>query len=273
LRVISTQQFNFAKKQPKSHFKRNLILIGLFLFFAGLVYSLFFSGYFAIKSVNINSPEKISKTDVENIVSEWLNKNFLGIERKNNFFFLKKDKLARDLLSRTVLASTINIIRNGNNLEINIAERKPVGIWCLAVSGACCYFDENGIAYENAGQTEGFIYTLVNDKRNRQISLGSEVESSEKREWIFNIKTLLKQNGFDAAEFVFPNDLNDELEIKTFDNNNPEQKNWILKLNFDVGLEKQISAFSDLYRKKMTPDDRSRFEYVDLRIPERMYWK
>lgn len=270
MKVISGQQFNPRQKPAKTHRKKFFLLGGLFLFLILIIYLTFFAGLFDIRSVEIKAPKKVTVSEIESQLNSWLNTGYLGINRRNNYFLFNPEKMKADILNQFIIADSMTVKRDGHRLEVGVSIRKPVGIWCLKKNSACYFFDEKGIAYENAGQAEGFIYAIITDYRERRLELGQEVEVKDWRDRIFLTRNLLKRNGFEAAEFVIPSETQDEFEVKTFNSN---QKSFLIKISGDTELESQITAFADLYEKKLTPDERSQLEYADLRVPGRVYYK
>lgn len=273
MKVISGQQFNPRQKPVKTHRKKLFLLGGLFLFLALIIYFAFFAGLFDVRSVEIKAPKKVTVSEVESQLNSWLNGGYLGINRRNNYFLFNPRKMTANILNQFIIADSVAIKRNGHRLEVEVSVRKPVGIWCLKKNSACYFFDEKGIAYENAGQAEGFIYAVITDYRERGLELGQEVEAKNWRDLIFLTRGLLKRNGFEAAEFVIPSGTQDEFEVKTFNSDVLGQKSFLIKISGETELENQIAAFADLYKKKLTPDERSQLEYADLRIPGRVYYK
>jgi len=263
------QKIGQYKIEKKNH-RAIWFFLGFFLFFGGAVYALFFAGWFEIRSVKINASNKISISDVDKNVSDWLNSRFFGIERRANYYFLNPKKLSAILSSGLIAAKAVAIERAGHEIIINIDDRKPIGIWCLNIAGDCYFFDEKGIAYENTGPTQGFIFTTITDNRNRKINLGEAVESAKRLDRIFSVKNLLERNNFEVARFMIPANAPDEYDVEIF--NNDSQKNWLLKLSAEADIDSQILAFADLY-KKLTPQERSQLEYADLRVPDRIYYK
>jgi hypothetical protein len=132
--------------------------------------------------------------------------------------------------------------------------------------GKCFYFDRNGVAYAEAGQSSGFLILNVADYRGRAIALGSAVASEE---WFKNIIAageLLPKIGVNAAEFSIPSGSFDEFDAKT-------AQGWKIMFSTSTDVAKQISSLGVLFRDKLPASVRAGLQYVDLRIQDRIYYK
>ena len=119
--------------------------------------------YFEIKFSDLSLKEKERNKYVSDILLEKLNTYCIDY-----CFCFGRRILIGELLNQFKDLDSLEIKRVSlHNLDIEAVQRKPAGIWCLA-SGACFYFDKNGIAYQEATKSEGFLILNINDKRNTE---------------------------------------------------------------------------------------------------------
>jgi cell division septal protein FtsQ len=273
------------KQFKKTSRKFYLISGGVFLILAGLVYVLFFAKLFDIRAVKVNATQNISADEIQKLAETWLNGKYFGIERRKNYLFFQPQKISAILTGNIFAASSVLVTRTNHDLEINVSERKPIGVWCLTKQNQCFFFDDDGIAFRETNPSEGFIYLNVVDDRDRTVNLGQQVESKEWLDRIISVKDLLNRNQFEAAQFVLPEKTFDEFDVETIPqtipqtNNIASGQNLVIPKSFNIMLstttdyEHQLSDFIDVYNKKMTPDERSNLQYADLRVADRIYYK
>jgi hypothetical protein len=269
------------EKRRRRFLLKLFLIIGLvFLCAAGAVYLLFFAGFLDVRTVDISGTEVIPSADLRAVAEKWLGGGILGVSRSKNLLFISSEKLALQLTAEFPRIDSIRIDKEPpHGLRISIVERKSAGIWCFAAldspsqifqgktwEGKCFYFDRNGVAYAEAGQSSGFLILNVADYRGRAIALGSAVASEE---WFKNIIAageLLPKIGVNAAEFSIPSGSFDEFDAKT-------AQGWKIMFSTSTDVAKQISSLGVLFRDKLPASVRAGLQYVDLRIQDRIYYK
>ena len=247
--------------------------------FTGLIYFLFFTRIFDVRSISIDTPDGLHDS-LSGVVDDWLNAGFWELTRRNNIFFVSSAKLASLLAEQFPKLESINIsVDFPHGLLLSAIERKQAGIWCQAnqdapaqisqsetSAGKCFYFDKNGVAFSETQPSNGFLITNVTDKRMREISLGGQVIADDWLKSIMLAKELLARVDVDVSEFVIPANSFDEFHAKT-------AESWKIMFSIQTDIEKQISALAIFLKEKINPDQRSGLQYVDLRIQDRIYYK
>jgi cell division septal protein FtsQ len=273
MRVISynkQQKLQQLEKRKKSSRKYYWIFGFCVLFLLGIVYISFFASIFDIREVKIGKLDNINSSQVQKIADTWLTKSIIFIKRNRNFILFNPKEISQLIKINILLADSVSVVRNGHTIEINISEREPVGVWCFSKKEVCYFFDSSGISYQLTNPTEGFIYAVVNDNRNRDVELGREVETKEWRNRIFMIREQMKQNGFEISSFDLTDDETGGFFINVLYKDDNKFK---MMLSVSTDIVRQLNAFVNIYLKKMTSEERSQLEYADLRIPDRVYYK
>lgn len=274
--AVKKYQDQLKVKKRKTRFYKLLAAAGVvFLLLIGLVYVLFFAKLFDVRDIVISGNDKISKTDIENSVNSWLGASFWKISRRSNYMFFTSDDLATVLMKKFPEIETLNVGKKSvHEVDITMTERKPVGIWCLTKKESCFYFDKNNLAYQKTGASRGFIFTIINDYRDREIQIGSAVEEAIWPGNIFIAKDELQKNGIDVVEFSIPSDSFDEFDASAvLSGQSSGKNNWQILFSNSTDISKQITAFAGLIKNKLTHDDLANLKYVDLRVPGRIYYK
>ncbi|MEK7507009.1 MAG: hypothetical protein AAB585_00500 [Patescibacteria group bacterium] len=262
-------------KKRRWRLKKLGLLAGAVFLLAGLaVYLLFFAGLFEIRAVEINGSADSVKADTEQVVSSWLDEKSFVFRHRSNSVIFSPAQLSAKLIGSLPRIESLEIRRESRHkLKINIIERRPIGVWCLTWKQECYFFDKNTVAYEKAGVSEGFILTLVNDRREREMKIGSAVAS---KDWLNNIigaKELLQKNGLEIASFSIPDNSLNEFSARVVEDRSDARANWQILFNNGTNIPQQINSLINLLKNKLTKGQRAKLQYVDLRIQDRIYWK
>ncbi len=261
-----------SKKRKRVIYKFVALGFVFLVIIVSIFYLLFFARIFDIRNVNTSGLESIAQSDFDKAEGDWLNKKTLGISRRDNLLFISSDKLSSYLRSQFPKIETIKIEKKlAHVLNITITERKSVGIWCLPAqagtsTGVCFYFDKDGIAYAPTSVSTGFLITVINDNRNKNIVLGSSVSDPI---WFKNIllaKEELAKIKISVSRFTIPADSFDEFYTVT-------SEGWKVLFSNSTDITKQISSLAVFLRDKLTTAKRASIQYVDLKIQDRIYYK
>lgn len=270
---MRTHQFQdqLRLKKRRQRLRKLGLLAGAVFLLAGLaIYLLFFAGLFEIRAVEINGSETSVKTDIEQVVNLWLDEKSFVFRRRSNSAIFSPAQLSAKLIGSLPKIESLEILRESRHkLKISVVERKPIGVWCLVWERECYFFDKNAVAYEKAGASEGFILTLVNDRREREIKIGS---AAAPKDWFDNIigaKELLQKNGLEIANFSIPDNSLNEFSARVAE----DPLNWQILFNNGTNIPQQINSLINLLKNKLTKEQRAKLQYVDLRIQDRIYWK
>ena len=249
--------------------RKVLFILGIILAFAiALIYLLFFSRLVDVRGLNINNNiDSTLKQSVTDSINDWLNDKSYFIQRRRSIFFVNISELEQELHQKYSKIDSIVISRNlFHDIDINIKERLPSGIWCAGQVQQCFYFNKDGIIYENSPQTLGFLILIINDEREKDIKLGDQVIDGDWQQKIFDTSSKLISRGFKVKNFVIPKDSIDEFYALT-----PSNFRIIFSVNTDINA--QIDSMYAFMNQKLTPDRISKLEYIDLTIQDRIYYK
>ncbi len=242
--------------------------MGAILVVCGLiVYAIFFANLFDIRTVKINGPDTVAHQELQNIIDDWLDTRIVGIARRNNSLLFSSQKLSSLIADHYTKISDVSIQRHGlHELELSFSDRKPLGIWCITAQSSCFYFDQDDIAYSESGTTSGYVYTTIDDQRERTLALGDLVADRELINYIMGTRDQLQSLGLSITEFEIPKASYQEFQAKT-------SEGWLVMFNTTTDITKQIQALSDLLKTKISADQRQHLEYIDLRIQDRIYFQ
>lgn len=248
---------NRRKRRRPFLFMTTLIIIAIAVF-----YTLFLSGWFQVKDVQVIGSRFSNAEQLKQEIDQYLRApKFLGlINFKNNLIFLTASKFKNLLLSQPAIKD-FSLAKNFKNriLVFNIWERQIIGILCFGNEGETCfYFDNRGVVFADAPQTEGSLIFLIRDSSGRIYNLGDGILSAERFDELITIRNLLTN--------YFRLDL---IQINTADLTIKSSAGWEIYLNPE-DLARTFMALQNLIQDNFNFNS---LNYLDLRYLPNVYWK
>lgn len=264
--TLNSQNYLQLKRAKKRRIKLLLYCSFGAAVAAGVLYFLFFSGYFLIRAVSVSGVDAPLAEEIKKITLQSLEGDRLFISRRNVFLFstneisetIKKDLPALDTVS--VKKQFIHQIA----IEAKLRDRK--GIACAEVPQTqCFYFDGNGVIFEKAPEIVGATVLVFKDNSVFDSSLPSEKYAKETIDFADNIKDkLFEKTGASAGYFTFPNNTGD-IEAHT-------DKNFTVLMTVNNQAEEQARVIKSILENEVK-DKISALDYIDLRVENRAYYK
>lgn len=241
--------------------KLKILFFSLFFFCLILtaIWLIFISHFFNIQDIYFSENTILNRDNVENIIS-----NIAPFGLSENLIILSKSRLKSELLSAFPSITDIIIKKTlFHTLTINFQKRIQLGIWCN--DNNCYYFDKEGIAFDEAPQTEGSLILKIEDNSKNNISLGGKILSSDQINFIIAFSNKIAENNkFKILKFKIKPNPSVDLEAVT-------DKNWLIYL--DEKQEPITAANNLLTILEEAVKNAGNLEYIDLRIPSRIFYK
>lgn len=162
-------------------------IIAVCLFVGGVCYVLFFSGYFSIQTIVVESNTEHIDGIVEEYFEKENKKTLFGLVPRttiiSSFGGVKKKILKENPVVRTVDIS----FELPHTMYVNVTPRKHGGIWCSAYGGneQCFFYGRDGVIFEDApSATRGFLLRFVRDARENEFELGDAVLTEQEMQEI-----------------------------------------------------------------------------------------
>lgn len=263
------QIYRIESRMRKQRFYRRLkIYAGIaavFLLTLGLSRVILFSSLFKAESVNVGGGHRLSEEKLLGaleleILKKSKIKSFLG--RENMLFWKKNDVL--EAAGKIPLIAEMNFQKDyfGKKITMEIRERKGIGVWCLAFSGKCFWFDEEGTIISEAPKTEGFLILKIDDYTKRPLEIGEKAMNKEFVDNFLGVIGSLRQLSLGSREVRV-----DDLSLQEFRvalQNGPD-----LLFSFRFYPEFLGNTVAFLKNK----GDFSKLDYVDFRVENRVYYR
>ena len=254
-------RFKTIKKEERT--KRWKVVFFWFFFtiiFLAIMWLFFFSPFFKITKIKVPENDSVTNNDIHKLII-----NSTPLDLGENIFILSKNKIKSGLAAAFPAITDISIKKELlHGLIVNFEKRIQIGIWCNKTN--CYYFDKEGIVFKEAPQTEGTLILKIEDLEKKEVSLGDQVLINGQLTFITNFNNKITEN--DQPKII-------EFKIKpsaNFDLVAVTDRGWLIHLdqNQDPILEAN-NLFTILNEAVKTND--SKLEYVDLRIPSRIFYK
>jgi|GEM_PF-1969274 cell division septal protein FtsQ len=238
-----------------------LIVVPISLF----VWLVFFTDVFNVQAITVVD----ARDDIVNEVKQIITDQVEGGPMGKNIFFVQTDSMEQAIKAKLSSVKTIHVVRKlPATIKAIVQEKEPT---ILLLSGGKYYFvDEEGIAYEKAmlDTLPGIVLTTVkNSDEGTDVTLGV-VTIQPSLIGFLNLaeEKLPKVIGASIGEVYVPSLAAREVHV-ILDNN------W--KIYFDITRppKTQINVLKNLLSNTVTPEELQAMEYIDLRVPNRVYYK
>jgi cell division septal protein FtsQ len=240
-----------------------ILILVLATILAGFYFILFYPG-FQIKNIEIFGNEKIGSQELQSIILSNINTGLLS----KSIFLVNTDKISKEILEKFSTIKQAEVSKKfPQTITLLVAERKPIGVFCLGQGDECFLIDQDGIIFSAKGlpasgwensQNMPIIRQILN---NNAVYIGEQVIAGSIMDAIYKIQKTLKDNfdiNIEEALVASPIRLN----IKT-------NENW--QVYFDIGQDSDVNAqaikLNLLLSEEISKDTRKDLRYINL-IPK-----
>lgn len=299
--IIYRQQKKYATKRTRISWKTKFVLILMVLAAGGFFYLFLISPVFKINQVMVNGNKNISTENINKITEEYLNRRFLFFWRPRNMILTETKEISRKILDKYILIGNVSVVKKYfHKIEIAVKEREIFAIWCKAAvrqqesgmdkatintasddsltiknieitqefiaTNECYYIDDAGVIFSEAPQSSGSLILRIDEVYDKDVKIGDIILNNEIIASIISAKKSFSAENIKIIKFFIKNLLLPDLEILT-------SENWKIYLDRNKNIENQMEILEKVLREKITISDRKNLEYIDLRIPDRVYYK
>ena len=265
----SSRYYRFKSHSSKERAEKRKTILLWFVFVAGfifIVWSFFVSPFFKITEIKLPENNIVTANDIRKIMTD------TPLNLGENLFILSKSRIKAELTAAFPAITGINVEKElFNGLIVSFEKRIPAGIWCHPSGGHpkgddCYYFDKEGIIFKEAPITEGGLILKIQDSGNKEISLGDKAINTELLKFIMDFNNKLLDDGqIKAIEFDIGPSADFDLKAVT-------AHGWLIYLDLKqdpaLAANNLFTILSEVIKNKI-----SSLEYIDLRIPTRIFYK
>lgn len=227
---------------------------------AWFIWFVFFTQTFTVQAITI--------VDAREGTTEQLKTLLQDIQSKS-IFWLKTPSLEQKIILQIPQVRDVHIVRKlPSTVKVVVQEKSPV---MLLLSNKKYYFvDKDGIAYEEArlDTLPGVVLPIVkNSDQGSIVTLGSPVVEQSFITFVNQVQKALPEiTPAQMVEIRIPSLAAREVH---FHLNN----NWLIRFDITRAPEGQLSVLKKLLSSTIPPEQQGSIEYIDLRIPQRVYYK
>ncbi len=235
----------------------------IFLFVAPvciLAWLIFFTKTFSVVSVTTVDTNQNTESDIRAITDKHQGKNIL---------FIQTDQIEQQILREVPQVRDVHILRKlPGTLKIIVQEKDPA---LLLISNGSYYFvDAQGIAYANASLDllPGVVLpTVKTADASAQVIIGARAVDASFVDFIAEVQEDLPDivHG-QIGEIHIPSLAAREVHFFL-------DRNWKIMMDTTRSAASQLTILSQLLASSVPAEEQQTLQYIDLRIPNRVYYK
>ncbi len=261
------------KNIKNSHtWKQNIFILAVVFFIGTVGYIFLCSDLLVVHKFDIRGVNRVNKDQIIDIIKYDINGKIISCIKKNNYFIIDKNKISKDILKNDRLKKVNIIKRFPDKIIVEIQEYDNLVIWCKSSAMEACFLVDGEIVKKQVSMDNSVVvnnrHFVIVDDTHQDISIGDHVMSEE----------FLKKIEILGRELVYMLDVKIEQPFKVTSRGSYEvrfmtDEGWYIII--DLSQEtKEILDIAKLFATKVDlPSRRSDLEYVDMRFPEKIFYK
>lgn len=236
----------------------------------GVVYGLWFlffgSGWWALTEIKINNQSPLTEDDLQAVASDYLGERLFFVNRRDNLWLIDKPELTKRFLIKFPVLESVRVEKKYfYGLNLVFKARQARGIWCYSKLPDCLVFDNFGVGFEEfKNSTLPDNWLAIEDYQTPQPALGQKVASANYFGLLATVEKLTKQIGLLWSGLIIPAEPL-RINLKT-------SEGWLAYFSLNSNLEEQFNNLR-FFLTQQSPEERLVWQYVDLRVPGRVYYK
>jgi len=240
-------------------------IIFLLALILGTIYLIFISPFFKIKNISAQGTDKVPAENIVNSVNHYLSGFYFKIIPKKNFLLASDKNIVAFLQDNFKELKEIKVTKKfPASLAIAAKGREKVMSYCG--QDQCFYIDDEGIAFDEAPEIYGGRNVALKDDSGRQIKLGDKAIDSGLISFMLKANQLLLED-LNLSLLNFQIDSYPTIEVRAI-----TAEDWQIIFDINRDPQPQIDALKAILDEKIK-DQRSKLDYIDLRVEDRVYYK
>lgn len=267
--VSGTSQLRYRLAQLRTQLLPWLSVVFLVLLIsvplASFIWLVFATSTFQVQSITIVDAREHTADAARQLIEAQLATS----TNKQNIFFIRTNELEDDLKNQLPQIRTVHITRHlPGTIKAIVQEKTPALL--LLSSGDYFYVDEQGIPYEEASleTLPGVILPIVkNNDQSSQVTLGAPAVAPTFVQFVQYVQTELPHHlPAQVAEIRTPSLAAREIHVLL-------TTNWQIRFDATRSPDSQLQLLARVVNESISPTEQQSLEYIDLRIPNRIYYK
>lgn len=272
-----------VRLKQKRAFRMRVLLISILVVVCALGFIfLMRASFLQIHKISVLGTRVLIATDISQTAERELSGSYLGVIPKTNILFFPKQKLLRAVLVSYPRVSTVSVNRefslSFSSLVLSVTERTQTYLWCNNLpdpSAPCYYLDREGLVFARAPEISGTVYfkffggTLkgssdpVNKPMVTATAYKRYLDFKDAFESIHVSSFGAEVISDTEMHFLLSRDLSaTRMVIRVRTTDDPV----IVASNLATAMTKEPF-------KRLFEQERARIEYIDLRFPNKVYFR
>ncbi len=242
------------------------LLVALVVVPVGLfIWMVFSTDLFRVQAVTILDGREHTTAEADRLIEEELE----HVPMHRTIFFVQPETIESRLLSSLPQLRTVRVERKlPATLRVLLQEKTPALL--LLSNGSYYFVDEMGAPYEKAelATLPGIVLpTVKNADKEANVTLGTPALTPEFVNFLHYINEHLKETiNANVAEIRIPSLAAREVHVIL-------DTNWVIKFDVTRDPANQLAILGRIVKEMLPPEEQGKLEYIDLRIPNRVYYK
>lgn len=229
------------------------------------VWLFLFTEVFTVQAITVVDAKDYTTKAAREIIEQTID----DLPLNRNIFFVPIQAIEAEIVAALPQVRTVYVTRKlPGTIKAIVQEKTPE---LLLLSNSKYYFvDGDGVPYEEARleTLPGIVLpTVKNNDQKSQVTLGAAAVDVSFVAFLKKVQESLPEcTGSQVAEIRIPSLAAREVHF-TLNNN------WRVLLDVTRSAEQQLSVLQRLLKETISEEEKQTLEYIDLRIPNRVYYK
>ncbi len=275
-KIIRRQKDVPKKRQQNADDRRTwkqwLFILAVILFMGGVIYIFVCSTFVEVNKLDVQGANRVDEDEISDIINDVVSGNFIACSKKNNYFFINKEGIREQILQDKRIKDVVVQKEFPNTIHTNITEYGTVAVWCLGGIQGNCFVLEDGIAVSAVNLSDDVVvqnkHFVIVDEVREEINIEDRIIASELlnkieklgEELIYVLNIVIEQ------PYIIESQGSHEIRFVT-------DEGWHIVVDLKQGVD-EILDIAKLFNKKVElPSHRSDLEYIDMRFPEKIFYK
>ena len=249
------------EKRRKTRFlKLGLIIIGtLVVIFS---YTLFWSPYFKIHSVEVYGLNNIQPENINQLIDQFRSERKLLLFSNNNFWIFNKNNLREKVYNHYYFEKFDIKKKWPNRVVIDLQEKESVINW---LSNNICYnLDLTGLVIGFCEESGGLL--RIKDVADISLEVGEKAIEPEDLDYIIQLRQQISMVLEGKLTIL-------NIEKESASLNIITEEGTEIKVNQNLTIIEQVARLHTLIEQVEVRDNLANIAYIDLRFGEKVYYK
>lgn len=256
------------KFSPSTYYwtwKQKISILGILFLILLIIWLLFYFSFFNIKNIVIFGSDKISKTDIQNLVWQQTAKKRYLLASQNNIFIFNNNEFIKILKEAYPVDSLTLEKKLPNRLIINFKEKQYIAVW-RENDKYYLLSDDQSTTEVDPLQVKNKNIPMIENIGEPKIKNNIITDQSEKIFFSLTLFQKLKNSQYkiEIEKLLFNDKENNTINVTL--------KGPTLFFNIKDDMDKQLNKLYAIINNKLKEEFKNK-KYIDLRYGDKIYYQ